>query len=330
MDCITSRYLFALTNAGSEKALKLEAESMKTGWRPGYQRRGFVTFKAESDDRPFSLSGLNATAPACARRLCLSLGKTSALDAAIQLLGNPSVIHHTRLTGGRLERVSARGEPHDGEIAGTIVELSPDEFWTGVHLHGPFVSPDPGGYSILTLPENAPSRAWLKLEEAVRFFGLRFTSRDVAVELGCAPGGVILALLNRGVSAIGVDPAKLAPVVMAAAAPSVQDAPRDRPWVFHCRKPAALVSKRDLGTNVTWFMSDMNQSPSVALSECARFIKMCPAIRSALITLKLTDLSQVVEKENWFQALRNMGFHTTYLQQFSVHNRELALLAQGR
>jgi hypothetical protein len=117
---------------------------------------------------------------------------------------------------------------------------------------------------------------------------------------------------------------------MTSAVPSVREAPGDRPWVFHCRKPAALVSKRDLDNRATWFMSDMNQSPDVALKECARFIKMCPSIRSALITVKLTDLSQVVEKPRWFDELHRMGFSTTRLQQFSVHNREFSLLALGR
>lgn len=182
----------------------------------------------------------------------------------------------------------------------------------------------------MVMPEAAPSRAWLKLEEAVRFFGIGFSPRDVAVELGCAPGGVVYALLQRGVSVIGVDPARLAPVVLASAVPDVQSAPRDRPWVFHCRKPAALVAKRELGTGVTWFLSDMNQSPGVVLKECARFVRMCPGIHSALMTLKLTDLSQVTEKEKWFQALAEMGFKTVRLQQLSVHHRELALLAMHR
>jgi hypothetical protein len=325
-----SLYAFALTNAGSEKALKLEVESMKTGWRPGYQRRGFVTFKAPEENHPFSLAALNEAAPALARRLCLSRGKTATIDEAMALLEDVPVIHHVRLTGGRMERISSNGDPVPGKTAGTIVELGPDEFWTGVHLHGPYLSPDPGGLSIQLLPDNAPSRAWLKLEEAARFFGLTFSRRDVVVELGCAPGGVILALLDRGVSSIGVDPARLAPVVMAAAVPSVQEAPPGKPWVFHCQKPAALVSKRDLGGIATWFMSDMNQSPDVALKECGRFIKMCPSIRSALITLKLTDLNQVVAKAEWFQALKGMGFKTVRLQQLSVHNRELALLALNR
>ncbi len=149
------------------------------------------------------------------------------------------------------------------------------------------------------------------------------------MELGCAPGGVVHALLERGISVIGVDPARLAPSIMTAAVPAVPAMPAvpDAPWVFHCRKPAALVSKRDLAGRATWFMSDMNQSPDIAIKECVRFRTMCPSIRSALITLKLTDLAQIADKPRWLAALRTAGFRTLRLQQLSVHHRELALLA---
>jgi 23S rRNA C2498 (ribose-2'-O)-methylase RlmM len=166
----------------------------------------------------------------------------------------------------------------------------------------------------------------LKLEEATRFFDLKFTARDIVVELGCAPGGVVLALLNRGVSVIGVDPAKMAAVVVASAIAERDSAPSGRPWFFHSRKPAALTSKRDLGLGVTWFMSDMNQSPEVVLKECARFYKMAPSIRGVLITLKLTDLLQVTDKSQWFASLTAMGFKSLRLQQLSVHHKEFALL----
>ena len=77
-----TEFLFALTNPGTEKALKLEVESMGLGWRLSYQRRGFVTFKA---DTPFSLESLD-TDVACARRLCLSLGKSTTRDEAVAKL----------------------------------------------------------------------------------------------------------------------------------------------------------------------------------------------------------------------------------------------------
>lgn len=326
MKRIETEFLFALTNPGTEKALKREVETMGLGWRLSYQRRGFVTFKA---DAPFSQDSLEAEV-ACARRLCLSLGKSATREEALARLGEVDVIHHAKFHDRKMQGVKEAGplaRPKEGELIGTVVELGDGEFWAGVHRHRPFLSPDPAGDSGIVMTERSPSRAWLKLEEATRFFDLKFTGKDIVVELGCAPGGVVLALLDRGVPVIGVDPAKMADVVMASAIAIREEAPAGKPWFYHCRKPAAIVSKRDLGQGVTWFMSDMNQSPEVVLKECARFCKMSPGIHGALMTLKLTDPLQVEEKAAWFSVLKEMGFRTIRLQQLAVHHKELALLA---
>jgi hypothetical protein len=330
---IESEFVFALTNTGSERALKLEVETMGLGWRLSYQRRGFVSFKPASDGEFFSLGALDHGL-ACARRLCISLGKQATRADAEKIirqhptyLGGP--IHQVRFINRRMEPADGNSAacPQPGDCVGTVVELGPEEFWVGLHLHGPFISPDPGGDGALEMVADSPSRAWLKLEEATRFFELEFSARDLVVELGCAPGGVVLALLRRGVPVIGVDPAKMADAVMESAVIERRAAPPDRPWFYHCRKPAALASKRDLGAGVTWFMSDMNQSPDVVLKECARFCKMAPSIRKVLITLKLTDLSQISGKQQWFDSLAQMGFKTIRLQQLGVHHKEFALLA---
>jgi 23S rRNA (cytidine2498-2'-O)-methyltransferase len=332
MKRIESEYLFALCNPGSEKALKSEAETMNLGWRLSYQRRGFVTFKA---DAPFSLDSLDVDL-ACARRLCLSLGKAPTRDEAVRRIEEALApqtapfVHHARFHERKMQGVQGEGRPgrpETGQIIGTVVELGPSEYWAGLHRHAPFLSPDPAGDAGIVMPAESPSRAWLKLEEAARFFDLKFTPADIVVELGCAPGGVVLALLQRGVPVIGVDPAKMAEAVLASAIANRQDAPANRPWFFHSRKPAALTSKRDLGHGVTWFLSDMNQSPEVVLKECARFCKMSPGIRGVLITLKLTDLLQVADKGQWIASLAGMGFKTIRLQQLSAHHKEFALLA---
>ena len=323
MNPIESEYVFALCNPGSEKALKLEIELMALGWRPSYQRRGFVTFKA---DAPFAFASLTAEI-ACARRLCLSLGKSPTQEEALRRVRSASLIHHARYFERRMQGLPCAASPKPGDLIGTVVELGPTEFWAGLHRHAPFLSPDPAGDSGTVMPLESPSRAWLKLEEALRFFALPLTSADIVVELGCAPGGVVFALLQRGISSIGIDPAKMAEIVFASSISNRSEVPPNKPWFFHCRKPAALASKRDLGQGVSWFMSDMNQSPEVVLKECARFCKMAPSIRGVLITLKLTDLLQVKDKAIWFAFLADMGFATIRLQQFSVHHKEFALLA---
>ncbi len=330
---IESEFIFALTNTGSESALKLEVETMNLGWKLSYQHKGFVTFKAASEDDCFSLGSLDHPL-ACARRLCLSLGKSKTREEAERKIKlHPAylggAIHYVRFANWKMEREPGEplDRPEEGDCIGTVVEIGPDEHWAGLHLHAPFLSPDPGGDSSIDMPPESPSRAWLKLEEAVRFFDLALSPKDIVVELGCAPGGVVLALLNRGISVIGVDPAKMADVVKASAVLDRNLVPANKAWFYHCCRPAALAGKRDLGRGVTWFMSDMNQSPAVVLAECERFCNMSPTIRGVLITLKLTELDQVAEKQAWFDALDDMGFKTVRLQQLSVHHKEFALLA---
>jgi 23S rRNA (cytidine2498-2'-O)-methyltransferase len=326
-----SEFIFALTNPGSEKALKNEVLGDGLPWRSSYQRKGFVTFKG---DGAFSFEDL-AVSLTCTRRLCLSLGKSSSRDAAIDLisgaLGEDPRIHLARHHLGKMEGIHVPGEPvaapASGEIVGTVVELGPHEFWAGLHRHGPMVSPDPAGDPGLVMPDESPSRAWLKLEEAVRFFNLRFTSTDRVVELGCAPGGVVIALMRRGVPVVGIDPAGMDAVLKPFTIPDRARPPEEQPWFYHCRKPAALVSKRDLGQNLTWFMSDMNQKPEVVLKECARFCKMAPGIAGLLITLKLSSAEQVAEKGLWIATVAKLGFKTIRIQQLSAHHREVALYA---
>jgi 23S rRNA (cytidine2498-2'-O)-methyltransferase len=335
-----SDFIFTLDNGGAERALKLEVELMKLPWRFSYQKKGFVAFKADPEGGPFSFTSLLAPV-AFARRICLSIGKAACREDAERLVmdalathpaGRGFLVHHARYHDHKMQGIPAypgklAERPHLGQCIGTVVELGSQEFFAGLHLHSQYISPDPAGDSGIIMPEKSPSRAWLKLEEAVRFFDISLTKKDIVVEVGCAPGGVALALLDRGVPVIGVDPATMADVVLAYAIDDRYKVPAGKPWFYHCRKPAARVGKKDLGNGVTWFMSDMNESPEVIIKECIRFVGMAPDIRGALMTLKLTDLSEVVEKEKWFATLRSAGFITMRLQSLSVNHRELALLA---
>ncbi len=326
MSDLSTEFVFALCNPESERAMKAEVESMGLSWRPSYQRRGFLTFKS---DRPMTIDDLQAEI-ACARRLCLSVGRYANREEAVAALQDrgATILHDAKY---ELKKMKGLGQgevvmPNVGDHVGTVVQLGETEFWAGMHVHREGLSPYPAGDSGVEMPEEAPSRAWLKLEEAARFWGLEFGADDIVVELGCSPGGVVLALMNRGAAVIGVDPAKMAGVVTKRAIEVRESAPSGGGWFYHCRKPAALVSKRDLGEGVTWFMSDMNQSVEVVLKECERFKKMSPSIQGVLITLKMTQLENVAEKERWFSALRKMGFESVRLQQLSVNHREFALI----
>jgi 23S rRNA (cytidine2498-2'-O)-methyltransferase len=67
----------------------------------------------------------------------------------------------------------------------------------------------PGGERRYRIAPGRISRSEFKLLEAIEAFGLRLPEQGVALDLGAAPGGWTLTLLDRGLSVIAVDPARL-------------------------------------------------------------------------------------------------------------------------
>jgi 23S rRNA (cytidine2498-2'-O)-methyltransferase len=69
----------------------------------------------------------------------------------------------------------------------------------------------PGGRARMRDLPGAPSRAAMKLEEALAWFGYGPEPGDLCVDLGAAPGGWTFVLLQRRARVIAVDPGRLAP-----------------------------------------------------------------------------------------------------------------------
>ena len=70
--------------------------------------------------------------------------------------------------------------------------------YVGFHRHAGDRSSWPGGRPQILLPPEAPSRAYLKVEEAIRLANIPMRAGDVAVEIGAAPGGVAYAHIHVG------------------------------------------------------------------------------------------------------------------------------------
>jgi 23S rRNA (cytidine2498-2'-O)-methyltransferase len=68
-----------------------------------------------------------------------------------------------------------------------------------------------GGRARMKRTGEAPSRAAMKLDEALEWYGVSPGTGDVCVDLGSAPGGWTRRLVERGARVWSVDPAKLAP-----------------------------------------------------------------------------------------------------------------------
>jgi len=177
----------------------------------------------------------------------------------------------------------------------------------------------PGGIARATLPADAPSRAWLKAEQAMAWAGWDAADRWVgksALELGSAPGGISLALVRRGLHVDAVDPAPMNPAVLAETGPGGAK-------VRHLKQPVGQltgVSQTDL------LVSDMNLAPPAVLRYLERLQARVRA-RYWIITLKLNDSAMVTRLSDFRERLARIAPDPVRVVQLPANRREVTVIA---
>jgi len=306
-----SEFIFAVCRAGSERAMK-EQIAARAGrmLSPSFMRPQLVTWKSTRLlDASFALDTVFA------RVSGISLGMFEADDVlaakvaehfpgvTVQLHVFPRVAPEDgvpdevwRGVDARREalaaaletagvKVSGASRPREGQFVIDVVTGEPGEkVLLGAHVHGPGRHPLAGALPRIALPDDAPSRAYLKMEQALIWAGLdgpKALPGKTALELGCAPGGATLALLRHGMNVVGVDTADLAPRVVAEG--------EKRPGSLrHLRVAASDLLKEDLPRPVHVLVSDMNIAPPVMLRTIERVQSRVRA-RVLILTLKIND-----------------------------------------
>lgn len=160
------------------------------------------------------------------------------------------------------------------------------------------------------LPEEAPSRAWLKLEEGLLFSGLPLKRREVALEIGSAPGGASHALLQRGLEVVGVDPGEMeAPVAGHSA-------------FTHLQVKLGDLRREQLPKRVDWLFVDVNLAPAVTLHQLRRIVSTLKStLKGGLLTLKLNNWKMAADIPEFLKRLEGMGFVDVRATQLA-HNRQ--------
>ncbi len=114
-----------------------------------------------------------------------------------------------RLPAGRLLEETWRAP----EVGAELIELcvAPGATLVGTVPAREALSLAPGGRQRMRRPGDAPSRAAMKLEEALAHLPFEPGRGEVCVDLGSAPGGWTQRLVARGARVVSVDPARLMP-----------------------------------------------------------------------------------------------------------------------
>jgi hypothetical protein len=154
----------------------------------------------------------------------------------------------------------------------------------------------PGGLPDLKLPDEAPSRAWLKLEEMLLWTRWAPGPETTALELGSAPGGASWGLLNRGLRVIGVDVAPMAAVCLA------------NPRFSQLTMSVRDLRKKDLPETVDVLFCDLGLKPVEAVPQIRHLCQILPSIKRVYYTLKMGEGQTTADLDGWRDAFRKLGF----------------------
>jgi 23S rRNA (cytidine2498-2'-O)-methyltransferase len=353
---LSDAFLFCTCQSGAEPALKAEFERDWPGFRFAFSRPGFVTFKSAIGHLPDDFEPHSVFARVCGLSLGRATGQTVAerVEAAWRLAGNrpyralhvwqrdqpaskhipaePSItpaaqqvgqllLEHLRQAASADTAIEAAelavNQPATpGQLVLDVVLVEEDQWWVGLHRAHSVTSSWPGGMFLATLPSQAVSRAYLKMEEALAWSQMPIRAGDHVVEIGCAPGGASQALLAKGLKVTGIDPAEVDPVVLA-----------ERRFT-HVRMRGADVKRKEF-RDVRWLATDMNVAPAYTLTTVEEIVTH-PGIEIAglIMNLKLLDWHLAEEIPAYLDRVRSWGYQHVAARQLAHNRQEICVAAQ--
>ena len=196
-----------------------------------------------------------------------------------------------------------------------VILVEPRQWWIGWHSARSPHSCWPGGIPPLAEPTEMVSRAWLKMREALLWSGFAPASGDRWAEIGCAPGGSSQALLELDQRVLGIDPAAVAPQIVA------------HPQFVHVRKRGADVKRREF-RGIRFLAADLNVAPQYTL-DTVEGIVTHPDVRveGLLLTLKLLDWSLIAQLPEYLKRIRGWGYRRVEARQLCFNRQELCVAA---
>lgn len=349
-----TRFLFAACQPGFEAALKHEVARRHPDLRFAFSRPGFVTFRVADDADP-STATLRC---AFARTWGYSLGKVIGNDAralardawmlAAQArdaapfrhlhvwqreralpgdegfdpaVATPADTAGTELLARRPAAAAVpalNAEATSGDNVLDCVLVEPHEWWLGWHRAAAPETRWPGGVPPIAAPPDMISRAYLKLEEALRWSELPIKADDRCIEIGSAPGGSCVALLERGCYVTGIDPAEMDLRVLA------------NPRFTHVRARAREVPRAAF-RGARWLMSDTNVAPKHTLDTVEAIVKARDVrLEGLVLTLKLTDPRLTAQLPAFHKRIRGWGYRHVRARQLAFNRQEVCVVATER
>ena len=328
-------FLLFSCQGGAESALTLRQAEVLPGFTRGAWRRGAMTFRIGPDgfDPPDDFFPDLVFARAAVR----SLGQVTGDSARACAAGVRRLVADTAWDNVHVWARDPRSDlpvalvremvaeacgllslpdpvARPGDLVLDCVLDSAERWWVGWHRAATPASTWPGGLYPGSLGDDKVSRAWLKLGEALATFEVTLEPGERAIELGAAPGGACLRLLEAGLDVIGVDAALVDE--------RVARHPRFAQWRMRARE---VQLRRFKGCD--WLLADMNIDPTSTMAALARIVVEGRGRPKGIIaTLKLPDWSRAVAITGWLAEIRSWGYEPR-ARQLSTGGREICVVA---
>lgn len=330
-----SEFVFATCRAGSEKALKKEV-SLQPGklLTPAFMRPQLITWKVQAElptDFVFDallgvVCGWSLGMARSAEDVAEILKKADLEVCAVHVF--PRLISEDGLTPDKWAPVDALADslkqvcPISSEssyVLDVILGEAGEPWFIGCHPQSPASHPSAGALPRLTIPTEAPSRAWLKMEQSLAWLGLDspgLLAGKSALELGSAPGGASWSLLQRSMKVIGVDTGAMDTCV------------QNHPNYDHIGLPASQLPLDYLPEKIDLLACDMNLAPDVVLKYLEPLYQHLKP-RWLVLTFKMNDARVEALMPYFIQQVQRFASGAVYAKQLHANRREVTLVSQA-
>ena len=304
-------FIYTIVNVGSEKLLKEEISIKYPHLKFAYSRPGYITFK----DTTESFNVDTQLDLIFARSYGLSLGKFSKEEVEEEIKKyKDATIHRFSFVNDEIEGKKAL---INKDIL-DVMEIKEGEYWLGLRKARFFSWFYPFAKLQLEIPEDCPSRAYLKLIEAFAWTNYNPLEDEVALELGSSPGGASYAMLKKGIKVYGVDNALMDENLL------------KNPLFTHIKEPMQKVRDEHIPRPCHLLIADVNVMPSLAMAQIKRFMALRPGIKNVFYTLEIGSKIKVPEILSHIQTFKRFGFREVGVTQLPSNKSEILLYGKRK
>jgi 23S rRNA (cytidine2498-2'-O)-methyltransferase len=205
-----------------------------------------------------------------------------------------------------------------GDQVLNLIEVDVGNVWAGIHHVETLQQCWPGGVIQFSVPDKMVSRAFLKARESMLWSRFPFQKQDTCLEIGCAPGGSVQALLEENLNVVGIDPAPVDPSIAS------------HPNFFQIQKRGSEVKKKMLA-DADWLFADANVAPGYSLDTIEDIVtNQHVHIQGMIITIKLLQEQLADQIKDYVERVRNMGFKYVRARQLAFNRNEVCIAALRR